>query len=200
MPIQPKRLRLKGWLELESFREQIKESKSIDESVQNLYSYLTLIYGEKNWKEFPWTEIAEYVYLGQDENSPKIAFPMLVRGGKQERKLPPWEYKERSWYVWSHMLAANYGWSLEYIAELVVEDALGLIQEIVVGENLEKEWQWNLSELTYSYNVDTKTSTHQEYPWPSWMLPEPEPVKQTKILKSMLPMGMIVGSDPNVKH
>jgi hypothetical protein len=200
MPTQPKQLRLKGWLELELLREKISESESIDAIIQNLYSYLALIYSEKNWDNLGWEEVAQLFYDGYEKNSPTIAFPMLVRGTSGKATKFPWDYENRIWYVWANTLAVKYGWSLEYIAELPINDALGLMQEILTDDHLKREWSWNLSEITYSYNPDTKTSKHQEYPWPSWMLPEPQVIKTTKILKSLLPVGLIIGSDSNAKH
>ena len=198
MPIQPKRLRLKGWLEGESLREKIQESKSTEEIVNCLYSYLTLTCGNEEWDNLVWSEVAELYYLATETNSPKIEFPMLVSSSSEGEKLP-WEYDERSWYLWANSLASVYGWTLEYIAELDIDDAIGLMQEILATEQLEKEWEWNLSELTYSYNSDTKTSSHQEYPRPQWMLPEPRPVEDFKILKRMMPVGLIIGDD-DVAH
>jgi hypothetical protein len=199
MPIQPKRLRLKGWLEGESLREQLKESKSTDEIINNLYSYLTLICGEQDWNKLDWVDVAELYYKGIEINIPSIEFPMLLTRSEDGKKLP-WEYDERPWYMWANTLASKYSWSLEYIAELDIDDAIGLMQEILVDENLEKEWDWNLSELTYSYDSNTKTSKHAPYPLPQWMLPISEPPAKTKLRKDMLPMGLVIGDDSNVKH
>jgi len=196
--IQPKRLRLKGWLQGESLREQIKESKSIDEVVENLYSYLTLICGENGWDKKSWKEIAELTYKSLDVNLPTIEFPMLK--SSSESKKAPWEYNERTWYLWANTLAAKYGWSLEYIAELEIDDAIGLMQEVLVDEQLEREWEWDLSELAYSYDADTKQSKHKEYPRPSWMLPEPEPAPKVRIPVAMLPVGMGLSWENDVKH
>jgi len=199
MPIQPKRLRLKGWLEGESLREQINESKSTDEIVNNLYSYLTLIYGEEDWDKKTWEEI-EMLYLsGIEINLPKIEFPMLSKSSETLEK-SPWEYIERTWYLWVNTLASKYGWSMEYIAELDIDDAIGLMQEIIIDDQLEKEWTWNLSELTYSYDAATKSSNHSEYPRPSWMTDTIKHPETYKIDKRMMPQGLIIGDDNFVEH
>jgi len=56
------------------------------------------------------------------------------------------------------MLAKNYGWTLEYVSMLQVEEALAKIQEILVDEQLEHEFFYGLSEVAYSYDSSTKKS------------------------------------------
>lgn len=201
MSLQPTRLQLKEWLKAESLRETIKEIGSTGEIIDSLYSYLTLIYKEEDWDQYKWEEIAEFFQLGIIENLPTVEFPMLnSSGSERDTDELPWEYPERIWYVWANIFASEYGWDLSYIAELDIDDAMGLMQEVVIVKQLDKEWDWNLSELTYSYDQVTKTSKHSEYPRPHWMLPPMEEPKPIKVLKSMLPQGLIIGDSEDVKH
>jgi hypothetical protein len=200
MPKQPKRLRLKGWLQGESLREQIKDSKSTDEIVECLYSYLTLIYKDNDWDKETWMDVSELFYLGCEANLPTIPFPMLRNFDKAESNEAPWEYINRSWYLWANTFASKYGWSLEYIAELEIDDAIGLMQEVLIDEQLDREWEWDLSEITYSYDTNTKQSKHAEYPRPQWMLPEHKETPTIKIPKNMIPQGLVISEFSDVKH
>jgi hypothetical protein len=199
MPKQPKRLRLKGWLQGESLRENLKLDKSTEDWIEILYSYLTLIFDEQDWHDMPWIEVAQHYQLGVEANQLTIDFPMLRPRDRESQKLP-WEYPERNWYVWANMFASRYSWTLDYIAELDIDDAVGLMQEILTDDHLAKEWQWNLSELTYSYDSTTKQSKHTEYPRPTWMLPIQEAPKPVKIPKSLLPVGLVISTEDDFKH
>jgi len=67
---------------------------------------------------------------------------------------------------------------------------------MLVDDQLEKEWEWSLSELAYSYNSSTKKSEFKELPRPDWMDgKEIEEIKLIKIPKSMMPVGQVVRMD-----
>lgn len=77
-------------------------------------------------------------------------------------------------------------------SELDPDDGVALLQEILTDDQLEKEWQWSLSEIAYPYNPDTKKSEFKNLPRPVWMQKEiRKPVKQIKIPASMLPVGIV---------
>jgi hypothetical protein len=73
-----------------------------------------------------------------------------------------------------------------------VEDALSKIQEIIVEDQLEKEFFYGLSEVAYHYDKSTKTSKFVPMPRPHWMRAQPKPIQRFKIPVSMMPMGVVI--------
>jgi hypothetical protein len=107
-----------------------------------------------------------------------------------------WDYSGRTWYIWSHMLASNYGWTLDTISAMEFEDAISLMQEIMINEQLNREWQWGLSEIAYSYNSTSKESKLRKLPRPDWMeVTLVKPITKVMIPKNMMPVGGIVRMD-----
>ena len=106
-----------------------------------------------------------------------------------------WNYNGRIWNYYSHLLAHAYGWSLEYIANLDVYDAMAQIEEILTSEQLEREFLWSMSEASVSYDEKTKTTKPNPLPRPYWMKQakpdEPLPVKRTPIPKNLMPVGVV---------
>lgn len=190
------RLKLREWLKLEDNRIRIKEateSKDIEGFSESVYSYISVAVDitREELDNLPWYNAINIFDAIQGMNNPKYEFPLLESKTKSQKV--KWDYEERTWYIWSNNLASHYGWSLEYIAELEIDDAIGLLQEILVNDQLEKEWQWGLSELAYSYNTITKKSEFKELPRPDWMDgKELKELKPTKILKSMMPVGQVM--------
>jgi len=192
------RLRLREWLKLEDNRIRIKEateSKDIDGFAEGVYSYISVAIGvsSEELDELYWYEVINIFETIQAENFPKYEFPLLE--SKTKAKTVRWDYPERTWYIWANNLADTYGWNLEYIAELDIDDAIGLLQEILVNDQLEKEWEWGLSEIAYSYNSSTKKSEFRELPRPDWMKAPPEEIKPIRMPKFLMPLGKIVGRD-----
>lgn len=143
----------------------------------------------KNWDEIPWYEVisaySEVVIL----NSPTIKFPVLF-GEESKNEKMPWEYTGRSWYFWLHLFASNYGWSEEHIGELDIDTAIGLYQEILLGDQLDREWHYGLSEVAYQYNSGTKKNEYKPLDRPTWMLPmAPKQLPVVKIRKDLMPIG-----------
>ena len=190
------RPKLKKWLELEDIREDL--DKAIKNWDSDLISNLSLSYVLSaldsqdvfDAEELPWYEIAiairsiSYVcILGYD-------FPFLRVEIKDKKDA--WDYKGRTWYIWLYMLAKEFGWNCEYIAELDVDDAIASAQEIAVGDQIEKEFQWAISEVPYQTKDGFKPLDR-----PKWMLynTETSPIKKTKIRKEFMPVGAIVKFD-----
>lgn len=117
--------------------------------------------------------------------------PFVKDAPKESQKPAPWDYEGRSWFYWSNLFAKAYGWSLEYISELEVNDAFALIQEILTDEQLDKEFTYGLSEIAYPYNSSTKKSVFKPMPRPYWMKEDIKPLKKFKYARSLLPMGII---------
>lgn len=126
-------------------------------------------------------------------NSFSVHIPLVSRsfGSKEDM---PWDYPGRSWFAWAHRFANFYGWSLDYIAGLDVDVAIKLLQEMLVQDQLEKEWEWGLSERAFPYNSSTKKYEYKPLSRPAWMYPEMKSKKKRiiQIPKSMMPVGNIV--------
>lgn len=195
---QATRYKLKEWLRFDAVREKLTDAidaKDIDGIANALCSFVSIASGVIDVSDLPWYEVVDAFLAVEKENFPRFKFA-LFRGSRKKADIPTWEYEGRQWYWWLHLLAHKYGWSAEYIAELDVDDATGLLQEILVQEQLDKEWQWSLTELAYPYNERTKKSNFQPLDRPEWMmtiLPENQPKLPTiRIRKDMFPAGIVV--------
>ena len=191
--------RLKKWVELETYKEKIVEA--VDQNHKDFPKYLLLYLSAflgvpyRFFEYADWVKLvsAFYVCLG---HSPKIQLP-ITAPTNEPSKDDDWSYDGRIWHLYSHMLAKEYGWTLEYISMLQVEEALAKIQEILVDAQLEKEFYYGISEAAYSYDPATQKSKFVPLTRPSWMRPKVEPEKIQKILipASMLPMGVVITND-----
>ncbi len=193
------RARLRVWLQLEDIREQIAraaDNKDRSGFVALTYSYLSVAFSvEIDFSILPWYEIAEayadIVFLHQ----PFFEFPFLNTAGKSDKV--PWDYEGRTWYSWSHILAKAYGWVLEYIAELDIDDAIAHLQEIATADQVQDEWEWMLSEKSVSYNEKGK-GKFNKLDRPEWMESKEaqdrkaNAMNKVPIKKSMLPVGNVV--------
>ena len=86
---------------------------------------------------------------------------------------------------------------MEYVAELDIDDAIGLVQEINVEDQLNREWEWMLSEKSVSYDKQGK-GKFNELSRPDWMNGAVILSKKSKdypIKRSMLPVGMVLSWD-----
>lgn len=195
------RLRLKGWTYLDSLRKTMESAVS-KKSYKSYYDAVikfidTALVPSKNtvdWSTVSWFELLDAFYVVVRLNTPTLKLPILESSLKENDPLP-WEYDGRTWYFWFHLFAKSYGWTENVIANLDIDDAIALYQEIVIEEQLQREWEWGMSEVSYEYNKATKTSKHRSLERPKWMLPiVPEP-KKIKIRKDMLPVGNTI--NPN---
>jgi hypothetical protein len=192
------KLGLRQWLELEEQNKKIidfMKGKSMLDASAAICSYLS-IYTKidiDTLKTYFWLDIADAYISILLACIPKISFPLLH--GKTENQSPiSWDYEGRTWYLWSHLIASKYGWTLDNIENLYFEDAIALIQEILIDDQLQKEWDWSLSEIAYSYNKASHKSEFKALPRPSWMvgmnkIKEPEVVKMPV---SIMPVGNII--------
>lgn len=192
------RLTLKGWTALEGSKQDMDEAikhKDFDKYYLAIVQFIEMassIPTKIDWDRVPWFEAISVYSQAVVLNSPTIKFPVLTSTKEDNKKLP-WEYSGRSWYFWLHLLASNYGWEEEKIGELDIDTAIGLYQEILLGEQLEKEWTYSLSEMAYEFRPGSKTSTYKPLERPEWMLPmSPKQLPIIKMRKDMMPIGNIV--------
>lgn len=116
----------------------------------------------------------------------------MTRPSDEKQKDDDWSYDGRLWHQYSHMLARTYGWTLEYIANMTIVEALAKMQEIIVDEQLDREFYYGLSEMAYSYDQRSKVSKFNPLPRPSWMRPKIKEIKKFTIPASMLPIGVVM--------
>lgn len=184
------RARLKRWLQLEGIREQIARASDREDRsgfVAQIYSYLSVALSvEDNFEHLPWFEVVEAYQKILSINSPTLDLPLLHATDSGERVL--WDYEGRTWYSWANIFSRAFGWALDYIAELDLDDAIALLQEIKADEQIQREWEWMLTEVSYD-----RKGKHKELPRPHWMrgiiIPD---ASKTKIKRSILPVGNVV--------
>lgn len=187
--------RFKRWLELESYKEKIIKATDGGDFPKALLKYLSVALGvsERWFETADWMLLASAFYVSVNK-SPKIELP-ITSPSEEKHKDDDWSYDGRMWHLYSHMLAKSYGWDLEYISCLHVEEALAKIQEIIVDTQLEHEFMYGLSEVAYPYDKNTKQSKFVPLPRPSWMRPKAKPIKKFLIPKDMLPVGVVNMAD-----
>lgn len=196
------RVRFKRWAELEDLREQFVRAAedSADNFPNKFFAYLSaaLNVEEDELAGLHWTECVELFYAIYFANLPSPTLPLIAVKPKNIKPVKiEWEYPGRLWYMYAHMLANAYGWTLDVIASLEIDDALALVQEILTNEQLDNEFQWGMSEVAYSYDKSSKTSKFNPLPRPSWMLPDARPINKVKIRKDMMPQGLVLDINGN---
>lgn len=168
-----KRYRLEKWLKLSDIHSKIQEAadtKNFDGVSDGLIEYVSAAIGkcpELTWIDFYFL-YADIVSKNNIDNK----YPILKPSEKKYEK-KPWEYFGRSKYFWIHTLSKEFGWTTEYILNLDINDAIALLQEIEINEQLDREFWWDLSEVAYSYDPNTKTSKHNPLQRPVWMVESP---------------------------
>ena len=141
-----------------------------------------------------WIRTLSLFVFAEKFSAPKLKLPILTTKHIENDKKLSWDYPERTWYYYSHLLAQNYGWTLQQIANLSVEDAIAHVQEVLTTEQLRNEFVYSLSEVAYPYNKSTKTSIFKPLKRPYWMLADAPEIKKVKMLKSLVPVGNVIDS------
>lgn len=187
---------MKEWIAWETHKEKI--IKAVEESADfpnELFGFLSTALGVSS----RWFDQASWILLVNAfhqclSKSPEIDLPITSPVPHEKSKEEAWEYPTRTWHLYSHLLAKAYGWTLSEISQLHVEEALAKIQEIIVDDQLEKEFYHGLSETAYVYNKNTKQSKFVPLSRPYWMQPkvQPEKIKKFQIPVAMMPVGNIV--------
>lgn len=186
--------RFKKWIRLESLKEKIV--KAVGEAQPDFPDWFLLYTSTALGVSYRWYEKADwqrvvflfYVCLSK---SPTVNFPITVPSNEKFKE-EPWNYEGRLWHVYSHILASSYGWSLEYISQLQVSEAIAKIQEIMTEAQLEREFYYGLSEIAYPYDKGSKKSIFKPLERPHWMRPKIQPIPRFKIPKAVMPMGNVV--------
>lgn len=194
------RLKLQGWTKLESLKAELDTATSKNDF--NLIFNVMVKFIEVavlptpsmvEWDKLPWYEFLDVYNRVIHLNRPRLDFSILRGNGEKSDKKLPWEYEGRAWYFWLNLFCKNYGWSIDTVANLDIDDAIGLYQELEIGEHMEKEWQWGLSEVAYTYEKSTNKSKLVPMKRPQWMLPlVPKELPVVRMRRDMLPMGNVI--------
>lgn len=186
------RRKLRNWLELDRLRELISKATDVDYLAELISQYLLVALDFSiDFDELSWEETASLFIAALSVNNEFESLPFMQYSSKTDHSFP-YDYEGRTFYHYAHSLAQEYGWSIEYIAELDVDEALKMLQEIVISHHHQREWEWDLSDRAVGYDSATKKSTHVPYPMPDWMRPTPPEPKIYRIPKSLLPVGNVI--------
>lgn len=190
--IRPSKPGFRKWLDLEKLKQDLLEGSKDEGFPDRVFAYISTALGlpVKKLERMGWKDSVSKLYEAYTQFTPQDI--PIINGAPKEAKPVDWDYDGRGWFFYSHTLSKAYGWTLEYIAELDVNEALGHLQEILTDEQLEKEFYHGLSEVAYKYDKSTKKSSYVPMKRPYWMRPAaPKEIKKVRIKKSLLPMGVI---------
>lgn len=204
---------LKQWIMLEDLELKIIEefkSNNFKPFAEAIIQYVCIAYDIEDNSilvDLPWWEVVYAYENSKRVNSLKIAIPMMLKANRAGKpyleKTYSWDYPGRTWYAILNRFTKNYGWNIEYIEKLDIDDAIALLQEIEINEQLDREFIYSLSEIAYPYDSNRKVGVFKPLERPVWMreyakVLEP---RKTKIRKDMMPVGLIIGhKDDNIKH
>lgn len=199
----PVRLKLRRWIEFEHIQQEIGKAirdQNVEEYERKLCILISFVLevSEEEILHAPWYEQAQaYTEITNVNQVKRIP---IVQPSHESGRPVPWDYEGRTWFWWIHILSKNYGWSIAQVEELDIDEATALLQEILVEEQLRKEWEWSLTEIAYPYNSTTKKSVFHPLDRPAWMrgvAGVPLPAQKVRFHKHMIPVGRIIGEDGN---
>jgi hypothetical protein len=185
------RARLGRFLILEryssDFYEAIKERNS-GTAILALLAYLKEALPEDvDLEPLMWLDITTLFITTRALNALPRDVPLL-KVHLAEPNSPPWDHKGRPFIMWIHIIASEYGWPLAEIRNLWPEEAVMHVQEILLDEQLEREWEHTLSPVAHSADKQGK-DTYKKLRRPAWMSPRPQ---KQKLLRKTLPQGLII--------
>lgn len=179
-------------MELEQQKNKIVKAveESSDDFPDHLFAFLStaLHLSVRLFHKASWEVVIKSFLMVVSLTQCQIQLPIFMSEKKKEKD-EPWDYDNREWHLYIHMLAKEYGWTIEYISNLKVEDALSKIQEILIGEQLEREFLWTMSDRSSYWDDRTKTAKTNPLPRPDWMNRHIE--LENEVRKSLVPASMM---------
>lgn len=179
-------------MELEQQKNKIVKAveESSDDFPDHLFTFLStaLHLPIRLFYKASWEVVIKSFLIVVSLTQCQIQLPIFMSEKKKEKD-EPWDYDKREWHLYIHMLAKEYGWTIEYISNLKVEDALSKIQEILIDEQLEREFLWTMSDRSSYWDDRTKTAKINPLPRPDWMNKHIELEKEVR--KSLVPASMM---------
>lgn len=187
------RPKFREWLTLENKKDKIIQAiaKRENDFPDLVISYVAIAFRLPLWlvEAMRWDLLLYLFILHSAKCAPSKQIPLMM-SSPSKKKEEAWHYDGRAWYMYSHIIAQKYGWDLERIENLDVDDALAYIQEILTDEQLDREFLWSMSEKSYIYNYQTKSGKPNPLERPYWMLEKVSMPKKVMMPKSMLPAGV----------
>ena len=118
--------------------------------------------------------------------------PIIDVKSRPHKDSIPWHYEGRKAFSYIHLIAGTYGWSREEILSLRVEEFFAYAQEILVDKQIRTEEAHRLSKMSYKYEKATKSLSLIRLERPSWMTPNPKPLKMKPVPVQLAPVGNVV--------
>lgn len=195
--------RFRLWATLENLKHDVLTA--VEDSEINLpnliFSYLsTAVFIPVNFEKIYWKDVIESFYKVHGVTSTIRKIPITFNQSESKGDKDPWDYSNRLWPLYMHIIAKAYGWSDTKIAKLSVDNALAYIQEILTDKQLEKEFVWTMAEVAYVYDKSSKKSKFQPLTRPYWMITQKPNKKAPAVPKSLLPVGNIVRISNEIKE
>jgi len=207
------RVRLGSYLRLQRAAKRLSKAAAQADTggiADALFEYLIACIHDLDRGEFneaPWYEVVsafrQIRRLNHIPNAEDYSLLTKTTSSGNEKTVA-WDHDDREVLLWIHLIANSYKWSKTEIEELWPEEAIAYIQEILVEEQLRREFLYSLSEVAYPYDKATKKSKFRPMQRPLWMVAGGGR-KTDRVLKSMLPVGNVVypeGEDrfKDIKH
>lgn len=197
--------RFRRWITLEEQKNRILKAveESNDSFPDELLGFLStaLYLPVRFFERASWIKIVQAFYFALPMTACQFKLP-IFEPSKDKTKSEAWDYENREWHTYVHLLAGKYGWSIEYISNLRLKDALAGIQEILIDEQLRDEFLWTMSERSSYYDSHTKTAKANPLPRPHWMNKHIDPKSDARITQipvNMLPQGAGFSQDDFIK-
>lgn len=198
------RARLGGFIALQ------RATRHLDEAVRSgdngaitdgLYEYLSAAIpelGRGEFNEAPFFEtFGSLREIRRLNRIPKAEQFSILRGDlRRKTDREPWEYDDRSDFLWVHTIADTYHWGLQEILNLWPEEAVAYLTEIMATKQGDREFLYALSEVAYPFDRATKRQTFKPLERPGWMvtlMPGKKPKNWGKVLRRVLPVGRVEG-------
>lgn len=197
--ITQRKFKFKEWIDLEDRRIEIDgaSDRTTDEFPKLVVQFLSdaLALPRWVWARLPWMEVWA-AYLGVSVAlSFKGYLPIVSLPSDGTYTKPIWDYPHRTWYFYANLIAGRYGWTLETISNLPVFDGMACVQEILLSEQSEREFQWSMSEASVIYDSKSQTSKPNPLSRPYWMKqaqPDaPLPIPRFPIASRWMPIGNV---------
>jgi len=190
--------KLRLWFQLSSIQDTISkavEHKDFTTLSSSIQSYVSTAF-DVQVNDLPWEEVIDAFVANSNFNILDFEIPLLLTKTEKDTEVP-WDYDGRNWFFWASVIAKEFGWSLDNIAELEVEEGIKLLQEILVDKQLDKEWEWMLSDRAFTYVPETKTYKFNPLERPEWMKISTKPVQRKIVVipEHMLPVGNVISRD-----
>jgi hypothetical protein len=179
------------WVRLEEQKNKILRTveESSDDFPQEVFTFLSTVLHlpVQLFHYSSWETVVKAFYLCVKMTACQLDLA-IFSPTKDKPTKEAWDYDGRMFNLYVHVLSSNYGWDVEYINNLPVATALSLIQEILLEDQLQKEFEWGMSDKSSYYDSTSKATKLNPLPRPGWMNRHIDPAKELKVTN--IPDGM----------